>query len=394
MNLKDADRPYVGGQAVIEGVMMRSPKCLAIAVRRADGSIVIRDDAWVSIWERLRFLRWPFLRGAVILTESIYNGVQAIHFAAQQAERDAASEAEAEPKADPAKRFEGKGRVTASAVGMDTAPDRAPDTESEPAQHARPAEPGPTTSNTAMTIAISFVLAIALFVGLPHLLALLAGKIAGENLGVDSFAFHALDGFFKILIFVAYIGGIGLIPEIRRVFEYHGAEHKVVNVYEGGLELTLDNARSQTTFHARCGTSFVLFVLVLSIFIFAAVFPLIPTVSSSSVVNHLAMIIIKIPLMLPLAGLAYEINRFASAHPHQLWVQAIVQPGRLMQKLTTREPADDQLEIALAAMGAALRREAAAATESVREVSERDSPAQILVFRDYTEAASVLHAGA
>ncbi|MCB9652670.1 MAG: DUF1385 domain-containing protein [Deltaproteobacteria bacterium] len=391
MNPKDANRPYVGGQAVIEGVMMRSPKCLAIAVRRADGSIVIRDDAWVSIWERLRFLRWPFLRGAVILTESIYNGVQAIHFAAQQAERDVAAD-------DTKPRDSEKDSTLGSGSGRD-----ATSIASEHASHSMPAEPGPTSSSTAMTIAVSFVLAIALFVGLPHLLALLAGRISGGNFGVDSFAFHAFDGLFKILIFVAYIGGIGLIPEIRRVFEYHGAEHKVVNVYENGLELTLDNARAQTTFHARCGTSFVLFVLVLSIFIFAAVFPLIPTVSTHAVVNHLAMILIKIPLMLPLAGLAYEINRFASTHPQQLWVQAIVQPGRLMQKLTTREPADDQLEIALSAMSAALRREAApaadttaaaAAAASFREASASDAPARVLVFRDYTEAASVLHAGA
>lgn len=180
-----------------------------------------------------------------------------------------------------------------------------------------------------------------------------------------------------------------MVPEIRRVFQYHGAEHKVVNVYEDGEELTLENAKAKTTFHARCGTSFVLFVLTLSIFMFAAIFPFVPRVSDLALVNHLAMIVLKVPLMLPLAGLAYEINRYASMHPGQLWVQGIVFPGRLMQKLTTREPDDDQLEIALGAMRAALARDAALATAPQSPVAP--SPA-VAVFASYGELTRAIPA--
>lgn len=343
----NSTKPYVGGQAVLEGVMMRAPRSLAVAVRRPNGSIAVREDGWISIWERLRFLRWPGFRGTVVLTESLYNGIQALNFSAEQA--------------------------TAT-------DDQAATKKSE--------------GGTVGTIAVSFLLAIGLFVGLPHLLAYGTGKVAGAELDVDAFAFHALDGVFKILIFIGYIAAISLIPEIRRVFQYHGAEHKVVNTYENGLELNVENARAQTTFHARCGTSFVLFVLTLSIFMFAAVFPFIPRVSDITLVNHLAMIIFKVPLMLPLAGIAYEINRYASSHPGQLWVQLIVWPGRLMQKLTTREPEDDQLEIALAAMRAALRREAELVHVDVAAaraaVENQPIGGQVAVFRDYSEVASAI----
>lgn len=356
--------------------MMRSPRCLAVAVRRADGTIVVREDAWISLWERFRFLRWPFFRGAVIMAESVYNGIQALNFAADQA--------------------------VSTTQSLDVNPPDAPAQKLRPRASDRPnviREPfeAPKNSSNALTIATSFAFAIALFVGLPHLLAWATGQVASQPLNVDSFAFHLLDGLFKLSIFVAYIGGISLIPEIRRVFEYHGAEHKVVNVYESGQELTLENTRAFTTFHARCGTSFVLFVLVLSVFMFAVVFPFIPVVSDVALLNHVAMIFIKVPLMFPLAGVAYEINRYASRHPNQFWVQALVVPGRLMQRLTTREPKDDQIEIALAAMTAALKREAALEALDTHALREATTPvatkSQVAVFRNYAEAAAMLQAG-
>ena len=363
------DKPYVGGQAVIEGVMMRAPRSLAVAVRRPDGSIVVREDAWVPLWERLGLNRWPLVRGVVVLVESLYNGLQALNFAAAQAD----SAVEPSDSSDPSD------------------PDHGPINGDSPMMKVEPPS-ARQKRETAFTIAVSFVLAMGLFVGLPHLLAWGTGRAGGFDLGLDSFGFHALDGAFKLLIFVAYIAGISLIPEIRRVFEYHGAEHKVVNLYENGLPFTLEQARKQTTFHARCGTSFILFVLVLSIFFFAAVFPSIPSVTEIAFLNHLAMIGIKIPLMMPIAGLAYEVNRFASRHPRQIWVQLLVAPGRLMQKLTTREPADDQLEIALCAMRAALAREqelVALDAEAARKAAA-DGPqgGKIAVFPDYSAAAA------
>lgn len=357
-------RPYVGGQAVIEGVMMRGPRSLAVAARRPDGTIVIREDAWIGLFDRWPFLKWPFLRGTAVLVESLFNGIQALNFSSLV-------QAEAE-------------RSRAEAAGETVAPERAPEvTVSAP--HA-PSQKD--KAAIAATLALSFVLALGMFVALPHLLAWGTGVITKQDLGVDSFAFHALDGVFKIAIFVGYIWAISRIPEIKRVFQYHGAEHKAINVYENNLELTVANAKTFTTFHARCGTSFILFVLTLSIFVFAAIFPLIPRVSDITLLNHLAMVLIKIPLMLPLAGLAYEVNRYAAQHPGQFWVQAIVFPGRLMQKLTTQEPTDDQLEIALAAMRAALRREAEVAAKAPAVVRETAAAPLVAVYKNFGEVVA------
>lgn len=410
MESKTTTQPYVGGQAVIEGVMMRSPRALAVAVRRADRSIVVREDAWIPIWGDLKFLRWPVLRGAVVLLESVYNGMQALNFSAAQAQEGEAAQAAASiaHRRAPPGRETGRG---GSKRADDS--DRADDSERRDGPRGSTADGRRSGGGSALTIAVALVLAFALFVGAPHLLAwgagmaavvglraLNAGDAAGgagpsaaAHFDVDTFAFHALDGLFKLAIFVGYILLISRIPEVRRIFEYHGAEHKVVNAYENGQALTVENARRWTTFHARCGTSFVLFVLVLSIFMFAAIFPLIPRVSDVALLNHLAMIGLKMPLMIPLSGLAYEINRYASKHPEQFWVQALVAPGRLMQKLTTREPSDDQLEIALAAMRAALRREAEfgealpAAAAAVRRTL---TPGQVAVFRDFGEVAAAM----
>lgn len=373
-------KPYVGGQAVIEGVMMRSPRCLAVAVRRPNGTIIVREDAWISLLERLRFLRWPFLRGAVVLIESLYNGIQALNFAAQHAAPDESAE-----KGD--SRDEIPSRLAAVPADLSKAADSITSIEATKKSDA----------GVAATIALSFAIAIALFVGLPHLLTWGAGRATGVPLDVDGFEFHAIDGAFKILIFVGYILTISRIPEIRRVFEYHGAEHKVVNAYENGQELTVENAQKWTTFHARCGTSFVLFVLVLSIFMFAAVFPLVPRVSEADLLNHVAMILLKVPLMLPLSGIAYEINRYAAAHPRQLWVQGLVLPGRLMQNLTTREPDANQLEIALAAMRAALSMEARLTSVDVIEaralVRAQPPAGHVAVFRNYAELQEAIPAG-
>jgi uncharacterized protein YqhQ len=359
--------------------MMRAPRSLAIAVRRPDGTIVVREDAWVSIWERLTFLRWPLIRGSVVLVESLYNGIQALNFSASQVEPESSAEG----------RKAGSNGATATATA--TATSRAGTRSSS---SGAPSSEARGIGSRAGTIALSFALAIALFVGLPHLLTWGAAGVTGIQLDLESFGFHLVDGIFKILIFVGYIVGISRIPEIRRVFQYHGAEHKVVNAYENGEALTVENARHWTTFHARCGTSFVLFVLVLSIFMFAAVFPFVPKVSSVALLNHAAMIAIKVPMMLPLSGIAYEINRYASKHPGQLWVQSIVLPGRLMQKLTTREPTDDQLEIALSAMRAALRREAELkaidSTEALAIARRQPVGGQVVVFRDFGELASAI----
>jgi uncharacterized protein YqhQ len=165
-----------------------------------------------------------------------------------------------------------------------------------------------------------------------------------------------IDGAVKILIFLAYVWVISLSKEIRRIFEYHGAEHKSVYAYEAGEALTVANARRFSTLHPRCGTAFILVVLLISIFFFATVFPFIPiTGGEPSVANQVLVITMKILFMFPIAGLAYELIRYSGRNMGRAVIRWAVLPGLWLQKLTTREPTDEHLEVALAALDSALQ---------------------------------------
>lgn len=300
----------VGGQAVLEGVMMRSPKALAIAVRKPNGEVATKEAPWRSITARHPWLAWPFFRGIVVLIESMVNGIDALTFSANQA----LDEEEEEQLG------------TLALIG---------------------------------TIAVALGLGIVLFVVIPHYLSVVLGRLGPVAFGVDSLAFHAVDGVIKLAMFLAYIWLIGFIKDIGRVFEYHGAEHKSIFAYEAGLELTVENTRDFTTLHPRCGTAFIIVVLLISILLFAVVFPFItPTVQDSGWWIHLFFVGVKILLLFPIAGAAYELNRYASKHMDRPLLRMAIAPGLWVQKLTTREPSDDQIEIALIALKTALAIEA------------------------------------
>ena len=342
----------VGGQAVLEGVMMRAPHAMAVAVRRPDtGQLVVQENRLVPVGQRSRWARVPIVRGAVTLVESLINGFQALSFAAEQAQRDGW-----DPPPGPPKTILQSGPLYWSAATLFAA--------------GSPEGASPTSGRTLAPLFVSLAVALGLFVGLPHILAVLIGGWLGGGWNVDGFGFHVLDGFFKIAIFVAYVALIARIPEIQRVFEYHGAEHKVVNTYERGRPLRIEEARLQGTFHARCGTSFVLVVLLLSVAVFAVVLPAVPQLSPNPWLNHGALLLIKVPLMAPVAGIAYELNRWSAAHPGALGVALLVAPGRWMQRLTTRDPDDAQLEVALAAIHVALHRDSEARIETHARSSE------------------------
>ena len=286
--------------------MMRSPSALAVAVRKSNGEVAIKEGPWKSIAARVPLLSWPFFRGGIILIEALINGLDALSFSANQALEDETDE-----------------EMSVWAMGL--------------------------------TIAVSFGLGILLFVALPHYLSLLLGRIGLLSFGVRSVAFHVIDGLLKLSFFLGYILLISRIKEIGRVFEYHGAEHKSIFAYEAGKDLTVENAREYTTLHPRCGTAFILIVLILSILIFSAVFPLISSADQERgwMINIL-YVFIKILLMMPIAGIAYEFNRFASRHMDRTLLKLAVLPGLWVQKLTTREPTDDQIEIAIIALKKAL----------------------------------------
>ncbi|MBI5529157.1 MAG: DUF1385 domain-containing protein [Deltaproteobacteria bacterium] len=294
--------------------MMRSPHSFAVAVRTPDGGIVVRESPWDSIWERLKFLKWPLLRGSVVLLETLWNGISALNFSAEQS----------------IPREEGADKD----------------------------EPPISKAAIAGTIAVALVFGLALFVALPHFLTWLLGRAAGSDLDVKSFAFHLIDGVIKMAIFVLYIWLISFINDIRRTFMYHGAEHKSIFAYENHEALTVENARGHSPEHPRCGTAFLLIVLLISIFTFAAIFPFVPPLVENAWLNNLTYVFIKIALVFPIGGISYELLKLSGKHRSNALVRALSSPGLLMQRLTTREPTDDQIEVALVSLRKTLWREA------------------------------------
>lgn len=308
----------VGGQAVIEGVMMRTPNAMAVAVRRADGSIEVRDDAWYSVTRRLPFLRLPFLRGAVVLFESMHNGISALTWATERQMLD------------------------------------------EPDEDGEDLDEAPEAGSWAMTATIgaSLLFSFGLFVALPHALAYLGGEVLDIPwLDGQSAGFHGVVGVFKLIILLGYLWGIGRIPDIHRVFEYHGAEHKAIFAWEHQEALTVENAGAHTRLHPRCGTSFLFIVLMTSIIVFASVFGPLDLQIENRFLEQLAFIGMKLPLLFPIAGFAYEFQRLSAKYPDAAWIKPLIWPGLMLQRITTQEPDAGQLEVALASLKVALRRE-------------------------------------
>ena len=337
----------VGGQAILEGVMMRSPHSLAIALRRHSGEIVVKEDAWHSIWERAKFLRKPFLRGAVVLFESMHNGVKALTFSANEAAKFAEDD---------------KGQP----VLVD---------ESKASEWA-----------IAGTILASVAFGFTLFAALPHFITWAMGVTTGSASlasGKD-FGFQVVDGLIKISFLIGYLALISRMKDIQRVFQYHGAEHKSIFCYEDGKALTVANARGYTTLHPRCGTSFLLITFVVSILLFSVVMPFLPEISSVKALNQLAYVCIKLPLMFPVAGIAYEATRLSARFPRNPIVKAFTWPGLMLQHITTREPDDQQLEIALAALQMTLWREGRVQAGEAANGSQADAePSVYSNFGDF-----------
>lgn len=285
----------IGGQAVIEGVMMRSPHKVATAVRLADGTIQVETRDYTSLSRRYPVLGLPILRGAIVLVESLRIGVAALSFSADAAVRSEGDKPEKER------------RYGTLGLGM------------------------------GFTVLISFVLGFGIFFWLPLKLTDLTGV-------QDPFLYNLIDGAIRLVFFLVYIFGIGLWGEMRRVFQYHGAEHKTIHNFESGLELTPENAGAQSRYHPRCGTSFLFLVVIVSFVVFAFFG------RPDTLVDRA----IRFALIPVIAGISFEIIRFAGAHYDKPWVRWISEPGLKLQRLTTREPSRDMLEVAIAALRAVL----------------------------------------
>ncbi|GIX44700.1 MAG: membrane protein [Candidatus Sumerlaea sp.] len=323
----------VGGQAVIEGVMMRTARGVAIAVRRADGRIVVRSEPYCPITKRIRWLRFPIIRGAVSLFEMLAIGYRALQFSADEATKDAKA-AEAQKQGKVASEKEGEEATGMSKLEM------------------------------AGTMALSLVIAIALFVVVPNLAThyaaiLFTGQGDRRLLEEQSpILYNLVSGVIRVAITVGYIAAISLMPDVRRLFQYHGAEHKTVSAYEAGKELTVENVRPFTTLHPRCGTTFIAIVLIVAILVFAVyarilmlVWPEFGTLPFA--LRKTFLILSHILLMPVIAGVCFELLRLGGKYPNNPLIRILITPGYWFQRLTTKEPDDSMLEVAISALEAA-----------------------------------------
>ncbi|MEA2328928.1 MAG: hypothetical protein QOE68_3887 [Thermoanaerobaculia bacterium] len=285
----------IGGQAVLEGVMMRSLTGYSVAVRQPNGEVAIKKDKLVSITAKYPFLKVPVLRGSVVLIQSLILGMRALNYSASVATENEAGEQE--------------------------------------------------MSNWAMasTMLVALAMGVGVFILAPLGITNLIRHFFAPHMG--NIAYNAIDGVLRAVFFFIYILSISFMDEIKRVFQYHGAEHKTVYTFEANEELTVENARTKSTLHPRCGTSFLMFVMAISILVFSLVPSTVPFA-----VKFLARVVL-IPLI---AGLAYEVIRFSARHLSNPVCRLLTRPGMLLQKITTKEPDDLQLAVAIIALKEAL----------------------------------------
>lgn len=334
------NRPYVGGQAVIEGVMMRSPKSFVVAVRRPDGGVAVREQEWRTLLPRLTFLRWPFFRGAVVLAESLHNGYSALKFSAEHG-------------------LPPEGATKPSIVSMLTfllgsvvAGADAPSTSSDPGGEGKKGEAG---ANAMLTIAT--VVMVGFFIALPHLLTWGILRLFGPGADTTSVWFHLIDGVLRLAILIGYISLLSRTEDAKVLFRYHGAEHKAIWTYESQQALTVDNARPFTTRHPRCGTSFLFIVVGVAVAMHVLLLPWVPRLHTNELINQMLMVLIKVPMAFPIAGVAYELQRLSARDNCPAVISWMTKPGIWLQKITTQPPTDSQQEIALLSLDRAVARE-------------------------------------
>lgn len=293
----------IGGQAVIEGVMMRSPHAFTVAVRhggRPDADIVVLKERIEPIGDRFPFFKKRVIRGTAALFEALWLGIRALNFSANEA------------------------------------------FESETGKKERIGTPA-----MIGTLAVAVIFGLGLFLALPLLLTSLLGtKVVA--VAESSVLFNLTDGVMRAALFLGYVSSISLMKDIRRVFEYHGAEHKAIAAWEAGEELTVENVRLRPKIHPRCGTSFLLIVIALSIIMFSFIPGDWPVWAKG--VSRLALLPI-------IAGSAYEFIRYSAKRRGRPILEALILPGLWLQGLTTREPSDDQIEVAVRALKEALAME-------------------------------------
>jgi uncharacterized protein YqhQ len=341
-------RPYIGGQAVLEGVMMRAPRSFAVVVRRRDGSLLVRERATPDA--RKGAARWPFVRGVVSLVESLRLGNEALRFSIEQMEADLA-----EAPKPPA----GLGVLGALGVSLVNVVTRSDD--------GGGLDGSGSGKRMGAGGVVMLAIAIGFFVALPQGLAAIANRVFGLGLAVQSAEFQAITGLLKLVIVVGYMLAIRRVPEIRRMFQYHGAEHKTITTYEAGEALLVENARSKTTFHARCGTTFLVMVVFVSIGLFVLLGASLPRIhTGNALLDNLLFFACKLPFLPVLVALTFELQRLFARYASTGPLRFLLAPGFLVQQITTAEPDDAQLEVALASLRATLFRQELSCTSDAQ----------------------------
>ena len=285
INNEKRTNDIAGGQALIEGVMMRHENKIASAVRRPDNEIIFQEQYHIPLAKRYKLLGFKFIRGSVSLIEMMVIGMKSLMFSAEMALTEG---------------------------------------DKKPGRWEMP-----------ISLFISFTVSITFFIVIPaYIFSLLRSFI------VSTFLLNIVEGCIRLGLFLCFLGATLLMEDMRRVFMYHGAEHKTVFAWESGQELTVENVRKYSTRHPRCGTSFILVVMIVSILVFSLL----------GRPDFVHRVLYKLLLLPVVAGISYEVIRFTGKHQEWTWVQFLSWPGLLLQKITTRQPTDDQIEVAIAAM--------------------------------------------
>lgn len=368
-------KTHIGGQALIEGVMMRGKNCWAIGVREPDGGLFSQEYPLSKKGNRPTWFSWPLVRGCVALVDSLTLGFKALEIAANKAfddeEEIAESPASNDPESPASHDSESLASNSPKSCLADTGSSAPNDTVSselstsdfgsssnpESASVSDSTDEG-VLSKAEMTFAmvLGVVLAVALFILLP---AGLSNVIVGEY-EQNPFVWNIVDGVVRVAIFIFYVWLIGRMPDIKRMFSYHGAEHKTIHCYEHGLELTPENARQFPCLHVRCGTAFLIMVMLIAIVVYTVI-PLDGVIASLGITGAAAfalLLVVRLVFLPVIAGISYEITvKWAGSYPENPLVKVVLWPGMQMQRLTTNEPDDSMLECAIAAMNLVVENE-------------------------------------
>ena len=304
----------IGGQAVMEGVMMKNQEKYAVAVRKPDQEIVVETSTYEGLIKNKKIRNMPILRGVFSFIESLVLGMKTLTFSASFFEEEEDEKS-------------GSRKAEKRAGAKKPAP-----TEEEQKKKEKRKE------NVLMggTVAISIVLAVAIFMVLPYYISVFFQRfITSQTL------LALLEGVIRLTIFIGYVAAISLMPDIKRVYMYHGAEHKCINCIEQGMDLTVENVRKSSRLHKRCGTSFLLIVMLISIVFFLFI----------RVDNRILQLLLRLVLIPVIAGVSYEFIRLAGRSDHML-VNLFSKPGLLLQRITTREPDDSMIEVGIASVEA------------------------------------------